>query len=103
MTWQETQDELLDMIYGPHPCKQKSLDENSDEKKERTREVVLNACIAVDKQIPTKPVLWGDGYANGELVIDSWDCPECGTTYEIEYDRYDYCPNCGQAIDWSET
>lgn len=21
---------------------------------------------------------------------------------EVDYDEYDFCPNCGQAIDWSE-
>ena len=30
-------------------------------------------------------------------------CPFCGSrAYEVDYDEYDYCPNCGQRIDWSE-
>ena len=54
---------------------------------------------------PKLPYLWGDGYSNGELVYDMWDCPNCGKSYEVEYDKYDNCPNCGQSIlweDWSE-
>lgn len=52
--------------------------------------------------IKIRPELWGDGYANGELVIDSWDCPTCHASYEIEYERYNFCPQCGQAIDWED-
>jgi len=55
---------------------------------------------AVAKQIPMTPNLFGDGYSDGELVYDSWECPRCGATYEIEYDEYDYCPKCGQRIKW---
>ncbi|MDD6467145.1 MAG: hypothetical protein PUF50_03080 [Erysipelotrichaceae bacterium] len=56
----------------------------------------------VDKTIPKKPNLEGDGYWNGELVYDTWVCPSCGKHYEVDYDEYDYCPNCGQAIYWSD-
>lgn len=24
------------------------------------------------------------------------------TAYELDYDKYEYCPNCGQRIDWSD-
>ena len=46
--------------------------------------------IALEKQIPKKPV--------GE-----W-CPICNEVvdeHECNY-KFDYCPNCGQKIDWSE-
>lgn len=59
----------------------------------------------VELATPESPYIWGDGYANGELVYDMWDCPNCGASYEIEYDTHDYCPCCGQSIlwkDWSE-
>ena len=58
---------------------------------------------AVNKQIPLKPQLEADGYSDGELVYDTWICPKCGEDYEIEYDDYKYCPDCGQRIDWSES
>lgn len=59
------------------------------------------AIDALKKQDPMIPDVWGDGYADGEPVIDMWNCPSCGTTYEIEGEQHDYCPNCGQKIDWN--
>ena len=56
---------------------------------------------ALKKQIPKKPDLEGDGYADGKLVYDTWICPGCEKEYELDYDEYKYCPECGQAIDWS--
>ena len=60
------------------------------------------AIKALNKQIPKKPNIEGDGYADGQLVYDTWICPCCEKHYEIDYDNYDYCPNCGQHIDRSE-
>lgn len=57
----------------------------------------------LEKQIPKKPTYEGDGYApDGTFVFDEWLCPCCGSRYEVDYDDYDYCPNCGQKIDWSD-
>ena len=67
-----------------------------------TKAVRETAIKALEKQIPKKPDLEGDGYADGHLVYDTWICPCCEKHYEVDYDDYDYCPNCGQAIDWSE-
>ena len=67
---------------------------------------VLNAIrialSALNKQVPMKPELTGDGYADGSIVYDTWTCPRCGTDYEVEYDDYKYCPECGQKIDWED-
>ena len=61
------------------------------------------AIQALEKQIPKKPTYEGDGYApDGTFVFDEWICPCCETRYEVDYDDYDYCPNCGQKIDWSD-
>ena len=55
---------------------------------------------AMEKQIPKSPTIEGDGYCpDGNLVYDTWYCPNCDKSYEIDYDEYDYCPKCGQAID----
>lgn len=59
------------------------------------------AIEALEKQIPKKP----------EVLIDTWLCPTCAE--KVEYQTmlrdsvlyngcYDFCPNCGQAIDWSD-
>lgn len=62
---------------------------------------VAKECI--EKQIEKKPDFEGDGYdENGYLIYDTWICPCCEEHYEVDYDDYKHCPNCGQAIDWSE-
>ena len=54
---------------------------------------------ATEKQKPKRPDYEGDGYADGQLVYDTWICPCCGKHYEIDCDDYDYCPNCGQKLE----
>lgn len=57
---------------------------------------------AVEKQIKKRPNFKGDGYDEcGELIYDVWICPNCDTDYEVDYDHYNYCPHCGQALNWS--
>lgn len=58
------------------------------------------AVEALEKQVPKKPQLESYGYSGGELVYDEWFCPKCGEGYEIDSDDYNYCPECGQKIDW---
>lgn len=61
------------------------------------------AIEALERQIPKKPNIEGDGYdPEGNFVYDTWICPNCEIKYELECQEYDHCPNCGQAIDWSE-
>ena len=51
---------------------------------------------AVDKQNSKHPSYDGDGYAlDGTFIWNEWVCPRCGARYEVNYDDYDYCPNCG--------
>lgn len=72
-----------------------------------TYDAIFAARIALRKQIPKKPDYEGDGYdENGNLIYDTWICPNCGKHYEVDYDDYNCCPECGQAIDksldWSD-
>lgn len=57
---------------------------------------------AVEKNKAKKPDYEGDGYADGQMVYDTWICPNCGTKYEVDYDDYKHCPECGQKIDRSD-
>lgn len=57
---------------------------------------------AGEKQKAKRPDYEGDGYSDGHLVYDTWICPCCGKHYEVDYDDYDFCPACGQCIDWSD-
>ena len=54
---------------------------------------------AVDKQKAKVPDYESNGYADGYMVYDTWICPNCGKKYEVDYDDYKHCPECGQAID----
>ena len=56
----------------------------------------------VEKATPRTPEYVADGYADGELVYDTWVCPNCGTSYEVDYDEFEYCPNCGQKLLWED-
>lgn len=64
------------------------------------------AISALEKQIPKKPTYEGDGYADGVFVYDRAICPCCGND-DFEYDINNwgckFCPDCGQALDWSDT
>ena len=42
-----------------------------------------------------------DGYADGELVYDTWTCSECGYTVDTDDpdDLTNYCPNCGAKME----
>lgn len=58
---------------------------------------------ATEKQIPKKPDYEGDGFdEGGYLIYDTWICPNCGKHYEVDYDDYNFCPECGQALDRSD-
>ena len=57
---------------------------------------------AMELQVAKKPHIWGDGYADGALVYDMYDCPNCDKSYEIYYEKHDCCPRCGQKLDWSD-
>ena len=45
----------------------------------------------------------GDGYADGEIVIDVWHCSQCGYCIDDGTDNPDclpkYCPGCGAKMD----
>ena len=42
-----------------------------------------------------------DGYADGELVYDTWTCSECGHTVDTDDpdDLTEFCPNCGAKME----
>lgn len=61
------------------------------------------AIEALEKQLPKKPTYEGDGYApDGTFIWDEWLYPNCDSRYDVDYDDYSYCPNCGQRIDRDE-
>ncbi|MGN0617441.1 MAG: hypothetical protein ACI4J7_00300 [Ruminiclostridium sp.] len=56
------------------------------------------AIEALEKQIPKKPI---KRYVDNLDCTNEFDaCPSCGGFGCIDED---YCPDCGQALDWSDT
>lgn len=54
------------------------------------------------EQEPKTVLYSGDGYADGYMVYDMAECPNCGYKYE-DGDKdwgLPFCPNCGQLLDW---
>ena len=41
-------------------------------------------------------------YDNESCVVDKDLCPNCSKKLS-GWDKYKYCPDCGQALDWSDT
>lgn len=67
----------------------------------------------VDKATPKKPKVYTDtrnyidfeGNCSGSYEVNVLECPKCGSYLFDEDDQSkacDYCPHCGQRIDWSE-
>ena len=51
---------------------------------------------------PMQVELEGDGYADGELVLDYGKCPKCGWEFEEGDKDWEepYCCHCGQRLKW---
>lgn len=58
-------------------------------------EMIDIADEAIRKQIPIKPVA-----VLGACDKPEYECKNCGDT--IPDNMYEFCPWCGQAIDWSD-
>lgn len=64
---------------------------------------------AREKQVPKKPYIETEKAKGLREDYDCYECPNCDSFLghvsdcKDEHYRYNYCPNCGQAIDWSDT
>ncbi len=68
-----------------------------------SKECYKTIIAALENRIPQKIDISGDSCdKDGNLIYDTYDCPSCHESYEMEYEKYNCCPSCGQAIDWSE-
>lgn len=104
--------EAIEIMKTKAKCLNRSRENNCDRvctrceilvKVSEILEAYTLVIAAAEKQIAKTPDYEGDGYSEGELVYDTWICPNCGEHYEVGYHDYDYCPKCGQHIqheDW---
>ena len=57
----------------------------------------------VKKEIHRSPIRNGYWYdPDRSHVHVGWKCSNCGTKYRVYYADYDYCPHCGQRIDFGD-
>ena len=77
----------------------KRIRENSTAEDVDNQELHRLIDIAVEKQIPKKPIKIEETYnvERGEWVAD-YECPSCGNPYADD----SYCSCCGQALDWGD-
>ena len=54
---------------------------------------------ALEKQIPVKRIRKHGGYFREYLISY---CRACGNEISNSQYQYHFCPDCGQAIDWSD-
>lgn len=66
-----------------------------DEKIVPAREIAISA---LEKQIPKKPFKEVIVKKNTRMV-----CPVCFVNLHYLVEQQNYCPDCGQALDWSDT
>lgn len=86
-----------------YPCKPDIFERLYEEQNDMTYKEIITYEEALEKQTAKKPNLEGDGYDDsGNIIYDTWICPGCEERYEVDYDDFDYCPKCGQKIDWSD-
>lgn len=92
----------IDMfLFDPMTGRMKDYEElNGDDK--ATVDGCRAGIEALEKQIPKRPIV----YKNRDYFVTCYvyECPNCKS--EIREDavieEYEYCIDCGQAIDWSE-
>lgn len=62
-------------------------------------EIIVNA---LEKQVPNEPILKTDVFNIDSMDLEetSWMCPSCECDYE--YEKFYYCPECGQKLKWEE-
>lgn len=69
--------------------------------KDEYAEMTIVIKQALEKQTPKKPNLHPCGWT------DVWRCSVCngylGEEDEFDLDKGNYCPCCGQALNWSDT
>ena len=61
-------------------------------------EALKKAVEVLEKQIPKKPISLPDGHP---FYYEVHDCPFCKESVYVA--EGEFCPSCGQALDWSET
>ena len=92
MTFEEAKSQLDELIQD----RKSFICGGDDEIYKKDIEALNRAIEAIDKQIPRKPI---------EKSPWVYHCPNCDSkkVEEVFIERFRYCRDCGQALDWSDT
>ena len=91
---------IEDIMGRPVYTHELAIQSISDEIKEKSRDDFIKLCR--EEQEPKTVLYSGDGYADGYMVYDMAECPNCGYEYE-DGDKdwgLPFCPSCGQKLNW---
>ena len=78
---------------------QECLDIGNNDKIALYPEEVQMCIDALEKQIKKKI----ERYSCNTIGEMTFNCPSCNLEYYVtDYEDFNYCPNCGQKIDWNE-
>ncbi len=76
--------------------------ETSDKK---VWEAIVTLIEAAKKQEPMKPIIEQGApsyYGSTGICRDYYGCPKCDEKVGRGDDKANYCPDCGQKIDWED-
>lgn len=92
MTIEESKIQLEELIQD----RKSFICGGDDEIYKKDIEALQTAMQALEKQIPKKPI---------EKSPWVYHCPNCDSkkVEEVFIERFRYCRDCGQALDWSDT
>lgn len=92
MTIEEAKSQLEELIQD----RKSFICGGDDEIYKKDIEALKMAISAIDRQIPKKPI---------EKSPWVYHCPNCDSQNieEVFIERFKFCRDCGQALDWSET
>lgn len=93
MTFEEAKNQLEDLIQD----RKSFICGGDDEIYKKDIEALQTAMQALEKQIPKKPIRLP---ANHPFYYEVGDCPFCEESVYVA--EGEFCPSCGQALDWSE-
>lgn len=94
MTFEEAKKQLQELIFDTESL---IVGDAAKGIYRKDLEALRKALEALEKQIPRKPI-GGFDFANNEYKI----CCECSAIVQDGEWKANYCPDCGQKIDWSE-
>ena len=72
-----------------------------DDYGEREHNAIQMAIADMEKQIPKKLIKKWD-YTRGNHDFHRWTCSKCERDIEDISADYEYCPYCGQKLDWGD-